>query len=258
MFLMLWITFIYFIWIKFMIELNWIRWHGSIPKLLSAQGFDSMTYIRFSGISATNYRASDFNLQHLLIDSFRSGFPSILIETIERRPQSRSTIDGRWSVFSVYFSTVFGSKCLIHNRQKSLTSFWMFPQDPIFIDHEFGASHTYFHNRSAGRSRSPPPVPPPEAVVQETGVVTWMAKLSDSAYSYHSRGRASRPVIRNWPAKTAVAEFIPNAHWQMQTESSVSFHATGIRKSPAREMVMPSTIVTNSTESSICFHCRSA
>jgi hypothetical protein len=137
---------------------------------------------------------------------------------------------------------------------------------PAVIDHEFGASHTYFHNRAPTGGRVRSRSPPPEAVVQETGVTTWMTKLSESSYAYHSRGRVSRPVVRIWPTDPRPTEFIPSAQWHTQTESSVSFHATGIRKAAVQEpqeasissKTIQNTILTDRTESSICFHCRSA
>jgi hypothetical protein len=141
------------------------------------------------------------------------------------------------------------------------------PTLPVVIDHEFGASHTYFHNRSPAGARVRAPSPPREAVVQESGVTTWMAKLSESSYAYHSRGRAARPVVRDWPANPRATEFIPSAQWHTQTDSSVSFHTMGIRKAavgaPAAASLPANvekrnTILTDRTESSVCFHCRPA
>jgi hypothetical protein len=129
------------------------------------------------------------------------------------------------------------------------------------IDHEFGDSHTYFHSRApAGASHSPPA----NAIVQETGVTTWMTKLSESSYAYHSKGRACCPVVRSWPNDPLPSKFIPNAQWQTRTESTVSFHATGVHKQPQIPQKIkcnsekPTEIVTTCTESSISFHSRSA
>jgi hypothetical protein len=150
---------------------------------------------------------------------------------------------------------ILTSFCMLHSAAEA---------SPVVIDHEFGASHTYFHNRAPTGARVRSTSPPPEAIVQDTGVTTWMAKLSESSYAYHSRGRVSRPVVRNWATDAPKREFIPSAQWHTQTESSVSFHATGVRKAAAQEpsiasnKEMKNTIFTDRTESSICFHCRSA
>jgi hypothetical protein len=120
-----------------------------------------------------------------------------------------------------------------------------------------GASHRHLKHRD---TPSPPhDVNPPDNLHP---VESWKKELSISATAYHSRGREVGQVETPADVQTpAATDFQAEKKWNTQAESSVAFHAVGVRKPVTKrdddktsQAPTPAAIDIVTTESTVCVH----